>query len=256
MRVVVTGKGGAGKTTLAAVMARALARSGAAVLALDCDPHPNLGLSLGLGREKTEGLAAMVNTILEERPAPSEPSLPVEGVASLLARLMVVAPGGVRLVQIGRIERPTPGCLCCGSHFTARQLFHQIAPGRGVLIADLEPGVNDLIWVEPEAHDVVAVVAEPYRKCLEVTARTVQVARELGVGRVLVVANRLEGPEDGQLVREALPDVEIVEVPEDAAVARAGVLGEAPVDLAPGCAAVMAMTALASDLVRGSHPTV
>ncbi len=48
MRIAVAGKGGAGKTTISATLARTLARSGKQVLAIDGDPNPNLGLALGV----------------------------------------------------------------------------------------------------------------------------------------------------------------------------------------------------------------
>jgi CO dehydrogenase maturation factor len=256
MKVVVTGKGGAGKTTVAAILARVMARSGAAVLAMDGDPNPNLGISLGLGAEETNRVDAMLNAMLRESSEePGGHTHGVQAVEALLTRLMVVGPDGVRLVQTGRIERPTHGCLCCGSHFTTRRLFQEVAPGGGVLIADLEPGVNDLIWVEPAASDVVIVVTEPYRKSLEVTTRTLQVAKDMQVGRVVVIANRLGGPEDGKMVREALSDVEVVEVPEDEALARAAARGASPVDEAPAGPAVSTLTGLASDLLRAAEVT-
>ncbi|MEO7837595.1 MAG: AAA family ATPase, partial [Acidimicrobiales bacterium] len=46
MKVAVVGKGGSGKTTTSAVVARTLARHGLSVVALDCDSNPNLGISL------------------------------------------------------------------------------------------------------------------------------------------------------------------------------------------------------------------
>ena len=48
MRIAVAGKGGAGKTTTAATLARVLARRGYRVTALDDDPNPNLAIALGL----------------------------------------------------------------------------------------------------------------------------------------------------------------------------------------------------------------
>nr|MBA3956189.1 AAA family ATPase [Acidimicrobiia bacterium] len=41
MKVAVTGKGGSGKTTTSAILARTLARRGHDVVALDCDSNPN-----------------------------------------------------------------------------------------------------------------------------------------------------------------------------------------------------------------------
>ncbi len=104
MRVAVTGKGGSGKTTVAAIVARALARDDRNVIALDCDSNPNLGIALGLGPDRTLALAAI------------RQSLDVEGGAEhagtpdeLLARFGDDAPDGVRLAVVTKIEKPNPG---------------------------------------------------------------------------------------------------------------------------------------------------
>jgi CO dehydrogenase maturation factor len=56
MRIGVAGKGGAGKTTTAATLARVLARRGLRVNALDDDPNPNLAVALGLGPDQLAAL--------------------------------------------------------------------------------------------------------------------------------------------------------------------------------------------------------
>ncbi|MBW3624939.1 MAG: AAA family ATPase [Armatimonadetes bacterium] len=48
MRIAVSGKGGSGKTTITATLARTLARQGYCVNAIDDDPNPNLANALGL----------------------------------------------------------------------------------------------------------------------------------------------------------------------------------------------------------------
>lgn len=103
MRLAVVGKGGSGKTTASAVLARTLARGGHAVVALDCDTNPNLGISLGVGDEATERLAAMRQALEEgeEEHAPTWDRL-VEQFGS-------DAPDGVRLAVVSRIENPEPG---------------------------------------------------------------------------------------------------------------------------------------------------
>jgi len=64
MKVVVTGKGGSGKTTVAGTLARHLARRGHRVVAVDCDPSPNLGLTLGLPPDRVESLEAVLNGLV------------------------------------------------------------------------------------------------------------------------------------------------------------------------------------------------
>jgi|SRR5579884_602811 CO dehydrogenase maturation factor len=67
MRIAVAGKGGAGKTTTAATLARLFARSGYTVTAIDDDPNPNLSVALGLTSEQTSKLGRVSREeILEE----------------------------------------------------------------------------------------------------------------------------------------------------------------------------------------------
>ncbi|CAN5311954.1 hypothetical protein BH20ACT5_BH20ACT5_15800 [soil metagenome] len=104
MKVAVVGKGGSGKTTTAAILARTLARRGVPTLALDCDTNPNLGLSLGFGDERTESLLAIRDAVdegAEEHPGSA---------AELLDRFGADGPDGVRLAVVSAIQNPEPGC--------------------------------------------------------------------------------------------------------------------------------------------------
>jgi CO dehydrogenase maturation factor len=103
MRIAVVGKGGVGKTTTAAVLARTLGRGGTPVVALDCDTNANLGISLGVGEEATEHLVAM-RAGLEEGEVEHAPAWD-----ELLARFGTEAPDDVRLAVVHRIEDPEPG---------------------------------------------------------------------------------------------------------------------------------------------------
>lgn len=104
MKLAVVGKGGSGKTTTSAVIARTLAREGLPVVALDCDTNANLGISLGVGDEETGRLVSLRQSLDEgdEEHAP--------GPDDLLARFGSDAPDGVRLAVVHQIENPEPGC--------------------------------------------------------------------------------------------------------------------------------------------------
>ena len=103
MKIAVVGKGGAGKTTTSAILARTLARSGHHVVALDCDTNPNLGLSLGIGIEATEALLSVRDAVGED----------VEHARTwleIVERFGADAPDGVRLAMVSKIEDPDFGC--------------------------------------------------------------------------------------------------------------------------------------------------
>jgi CO dehydrogenase maturation factor len=103
VKVALIGKGGSGKTAIAGVLARAFARAGNDVVALDCDANPNLGISLGIGLEATERLAA-IRQSLDDGGAAHAP-----GVEELLERFGVLGPDGVRLAVATQIDQPNPG---------------------------------------------------------------------------------------------------------------------------------------------------
>ena len=103
IKIAVVGKGGSGKTTTSGILARALARKGVSVVALDCDTNPNLGISLGVGDHETERLAA-IRQVLDDEGTGHAPSWD-----ELIERFGRDAPDGVRLAVVSRIENPEPG---------------------------------------------------------------------------------------------------------------------------------------------------
>lgn len=71
MRIGLAGKGGSGKTTTAATLARVLARQGYNVSALDDDPNPNLATALGLPPDMVARLRRVPREdVMEERADP------------------------------------------------------------------------------------------------------------------------------------------------------------------------------------------
>lgn len=250
MKIAVTGKGGSGKSTVSGALARHLAQTGHRVVAVDGDPNPNLGIGLGVVREEVETMEPILNALLASGHTHDDPTPDPE---DLLARYGMDAPGGVRLVATGKIERPSDSCLCCGSHTTTRQFFGDLGADDRIVVADLEAGISDLIWADPGSNDVVVVVAESSAKSVEVARRATEIVRHLGVRRIIGVANRCTDDADVARLVEAL-GIEVVAVPEDPAIERADHLGQAAYDLDRTSPAMAAIAALAELLVAGSVP--
>jgi CO dehydrogenase maturation factor len=244
MKIAVAGKGGAGKTTVSGTVARALARAGHDVLALDADANPMLGVSLGVGPEKTDLLLG-VRQGLETGETEHEPT--IEG---MVERFGADAPDGVRLVVASRIDNDSPGCQCCG--VSADQLLRELEDGHRTVICDLEAGLGTIVRLAPGNADAVLVVANPAAKALEVARRAVEAAE--GKTEVIVLANRVRDEADLDAIRQVIPDHELIVIPEDPTIARADRDGVAPIDLDPYSPGVTALVALADRLAGAPVP--
>ena len=74
MKLAITGKGGVGKTTFAATLARLYAAEGRPVLAADVDPDANLGLALGMTEEEVNAIVPVskMKELARERTAANQ----------------------------------------------------------------------------------------------------------------------------------------------------------------------------------------
>jgi CO dehydrogenase maturation factor len=246
MKIVVAGKGGVGKTTVSGTLARALARTGHEVLALDADTNPMLGVSLGVGPEQTDLLVA-VRQGLETGETEHERS--TEGFVERFGR---DAPDGVRLVVASRIEQANPGCMCCG--VSPEGLLNELESDGKIIIGDLEAGIGTVLRLQEGQADVVVIVAQPTAKSLNVARRAVEMAADKSA-LTIVVANRVRDESDLAVIREAVgEDCEMVIVPDDAAIARADREGRAAIDVDPDSPGVRAIVGLADRLAAMAVP--
>jgi CO dehydrogenase maturation factor len=120
-------------------------------------------------------------------------------------------------------------------------------------VLDMEASIEHLTRGTVRNVDVLLVVTEPYYRSLETTGRIVPLARELGLERVWVVANKARGERDRAAIREycARHGFDMVaEVPFDERIVEADRLGRALIDHAPAAPAVAALERLADVLVE------
>jgi len=228
MKIGVVGKGGVGKTTVSALLARSLADRGRRVLAVDTDSNPNLGLSLGLDSTQTEALPTVPRSIV----VGSRGDLTV---GELMADYAADTPSGVAVMSALRVTEAAAGCTC-GGHATVRSLLGEaLDTETDDTIVDMEAGIEHLSRSGGTlAHaDVLVLVMEPSLKAVITARRTIALAKELGIGAFRGVGNKVSDNQHDLLSR-LCADNEVpldVVVPLSADVVEADRLG-AP--LAPG----------------------
>ena len=106
MKLAIAGKGGVGKTSISGTMARALARSGHHVLAIDGDSNPNLALTLGIPAERMSDLPTLPRDIVRRSGGDAELTKTLDEVCRSHS---VTGPDGVTLLVMAHPQHAGTG---------------------------------------------------------------------------------------------------------------------------------------------------
>ena len=188
MKLAVAGKGGVGKTTLAAWIGDYLARCGRETWLVDADTALSLGSALGLPPQSIPPPLVLDESLIWERVGNGFINLSPE-VSDLPERLRVRL-GNLNLLVMGSVAGAGGGCACEANALLKALLVHLLLERSQCLIVDLEAGVEHLGRGTVAAVDGLIVVAEPSWRSLAVAAQIAGMAADLGLVRQALVLNR------------------------------------------------------------------
>ncbi len=239
MKVAFSGKGGVGKTTLAAGLARHWSEQGLRVVAVDADPDANLAVALGASREVADACVPLseMDDLIEERTGSRPGSggmFRLNPDASDVVESCGTDIGGVTLLRMGTIERGGSGCMCSESVFLKAFMQDVLGVREDAVVLDMEAGIEHLGRGTAESVDVMVVVVEPGSRSLQTAGHVAALARDIGISRVVAVGNKVRSAEDEQYLRSALDDLPLLAaVPESEGVRQADREGSSPYDMDP-----------------------
>jgi CO dehydrogenase maturation factor len=221
MRIAIAGKGGTGKTTLAALMVGALKASGLApILAVDADPNDNLGPAIGMAVTRTLG---EIREDFIDRSPDIPPGMTKGALLEMRMHQSVIEGSGVDLLVMGRPEGP--GCYCFVNNLL-RKAIEELSANYRVVVIDNEAGMEHLSRKVVGGIDRLFLVSDHTVKGVRTAIRLRALADDIGVAvkKAHLVINRV-GP-DGlsnavreEAERSALGPSTIL--PEDEDIARA-----------------------------------
>ncbi len=240
MKLAISGKGGVGKTTLAALLAQAYADSGRDVLAVDADPSPCLASALGFPRELQAGLRPIVEMedLIYERTG-AKPGT-IGGFFTINPRVDDIPERfsainrGVRLLEMGGIKAGGSGCICPESALLKTLFTHLFFRKDDVLILDMYAGVEHLGRATVDFVDALLVVVEPTNRSLGTAAQIASLAKDIGLTRLWLVGNKVHNAEEEDFLRASSPGLPVLGMlPADLDVKDADRLGVTAYDYVP-----------------------
>ena len=205
--IALAGKGGVGKTSLAATIVRVLTedRPGSRVLAIDADPA--VGLSTALGITVTSTLDDIRRAVIKS----AEDGRPREAIEMLNeSRFCIfdtmVETNGFSFLAIGRPENE--GCYCSVNAYL-KEVVGMLANDFDYVVIDGEAGIEQIQRRVMEKVSHLILISDQSRKGTHVAETIKEVADELVMyDRIGAIINRVTNPELNRYI--AIKDVEIL----------------------------------------------
>ncbi|MDR2531124.1 MAG: AAA family ATPase [Oscillospiraceae bacterium] len=213
MKIAVTGKGGVGKTTVAAILARLYADEGRSVVAADVDPDANLGLALGFTDAELASITPIsaMKDLINERTGADSSGLgkffKINPKVDDIPDRFALNRNGVKLLVLGTVDTGGSGCVCPEHVLLKRLLSHLVLREDDVVIMDMEAGLEHLGRGTTSFMDRFIVVIEPGARSVQTYNNVRRLALDLGITRVDVIANKVRDADDEAFVRASIPEL-------------------------------------------------
>jgi CO dehydrogenase maturation factor len=244
--IAMAGKGGTGKTTVAALLLRYLVEHGKTpVLLVDADANANLNEVLGLELHYTVGQARE-----EMKKGSGMVDMTKDQLIEMRINQCLVEADGFDLISMGQPEGP--GCYCAANNLVAHYM-EVLGKNYPYILMDNEAGMEHMSRLTTKNVDLLMLVSDPSWRGIQAARRLKDLARQLKivVGRAVLVVNRVENglSERGQ-AEIAAQGLELAGlIPQDPLVAEFDREGRPTYTLPEDSAALQAVHALVSKLL-------
>ena len=215
MKIAISGKGGVGKSTLAAALSLLLAEKGETVLAVDADPDANLAGALGIPSEQQKSLVPIAEqaALIEERTGAKVSQygqmFKLNPEVADIADKYAIMHNGVALLVLGAVELGGGGCACPENVLLKALVTDLVLFKDQTLILDMEAGVEHLGRATTRGVDTMLVVVEPGQRSVDCARKVMRLGTEIGLKSFKIVANKVKTVEEEHFVRNSFPELEL-----------------------------------------------
>jgi CO dehydrogenase maturation factor len=226
MKIAISGKGGVGKTLLASLLAKTFAESGYSVIAIDADPDANLATTLGFPDAEKASPISEMKELVEERtetkPGKAGLYFKINPRVDDIPEKYSLKQNNIRLLVMGPVKKGGTGCYCPENALLAALLAHLLIARDEVVILDMAAGIEHLSRGTAKAVDKLIVVVEPRRGSIETAYRIDKLARDIGIGSIALVANKVHNQSEREFIISRLKGFEFLGfIPYDQAMVQA-----------------------------------
>lgn len=216
LKLAFGGKGGVGKTTITSLIARTIAalNKTTSVIAIDADPVANLAAGLGIDETRPITPVAELSDLIAERTGARPGTM--GGFFTLNPRVddipdrFSIEKDGVKLLVMGTVQQGGSGCICPESTILKALMNHLVLARNEVVVMDMEAGIEHLGRATSGSVDALVVVVNPGKRSRVAADKIRKLGQDIGIQNIVILGNRVRSEEDRRLIRESMPDYEIL----------------------------------------------
>jgi len=216
MKIAVSGKGGVGKSTLAAMLCRLAALEGKNVLAVDGDPDANLAFALGMPEAEIASIVPVSQRkeLIEESTGAKLKQFGqifrLNPDVSSVAEKCGYDYQGIKLIVLGAVEKGGSGCACPENVFLRCLLSEIILRRDDFVVCDFEAGIEHLGRGTAKSIDMMIVVVEPTPQSVNTAVSITKYSQDIGVVKIKIAGNKIKTREDREYIMNSLNSADIL----------------------------------------------
>ncbi len=212
MKIAITGKGGVGKSTIVALMARILRDADQKLLAVDADPDMNLATILGVPKDYSITPIIELKELIAERTGTEvgqpAPFFSMNPKVDDIPEKYCAEYQGIKLLTMGTLNQGGRGCACPENAFLKQLLSHLVLQREEWVLVDMEAGIEHLGRATAIGVDEMLVVVEASQASLETAHRVKKLANDIHIAKVKLIGNKIQSPKEKQFLVENTKDFE------------------------------------------------
>lgn len=211
MKIAITGKGGSGKTTVAAALSLIFNERNKEVIAVDCDPDANLGLILGVPDAENILPISEMKELIARRTGVESLDKPqtffkINPEVSDIPEKYSLKFKNIRLLVMGKVNKASGGCMCPENAFIKSLIAHLLLSKNQVVILDMVAGSEHLGRATAKSVDSFIIVVEPTQISINTALNIKKLAEELKIKNIYFAGNKIQSQEDRNFLDQNIKD--------------------------------------------------
>lgn len=205
MKLAISGKGGVGKTTIAAALIKSLSETCSTVFAIDGDPDACLAAAIGIPEEVSANLKPVVEMREAIRSTTGQgafyvlnPTLDDETINQYCYTY-----GNIKFARMGDAKKGGSECYCRENTFLNALVSALLLDKKEVVVMDMGAGIEHLSRGTARGVEIMLVVVEPSKNSVNTARHVMDMAKDLGIAKVKIIGNKIRSKEERDFIEKS-----------------------------------------------------